>query len=638
MKYYELYEGESRCTKVELTAWNQSYDIVVVGGGNGGLYCALSAAGEGKKVLLIEKSNWCGGMHVQGLVNGYYYGIRGGLYQETDQRSAALAEKVFYNATDAKRLVIAKLLEEEGIETKTEAVVLGVYTEEEQIVGVCALIDGKPEQVRTQILVDGTSDGHVIRMLPIKTTFGRESDHEVQPFSSVRCVYLDKNEYDGGLRVEAGRVFKRFSVYHEYRDNGYVNQYNEEEYTKAIIRAHGSHVRTLDPAARFLTCAPQIGVREGVLYEGEQRVTLADVLLHENEFDNVLVYCFSDVDKHGSDIAFDETIYQNWFVNCNLSTCTVYIPLPVGSVVPKGWKGLLTTGRCLSTDTYVNSAVRMNVDCFRIGEACGILAATAVDYGQDAMAVPYEELRFKLEERGLFDGNTDKRPSMWTPARGHDRIFIDWLTDMAKIQEVLSTDCPGIGLWSCYLLGKEKVGDVLYGWTRSEDEMLRYNAAIALGLVHDERGLLLLREIIQNRKPFYYMGCRRSNQMRSVIAISLCGQMGDAGIVGELIAILQPQEYEKPMYHQYLEPNYPLSIVKEQNSVYYQHFSNAVAALVKIGLAHPERKDEIAKALHQALDDGSYIRRMTKEPEDTAYYQAAENCRRFVTKNLFMNA
>lgn len=634
MTYYELYEGASRSIQAAEPEWGNCYDIIVAGGGNAGIYGSIAAAKAGKRVLLIEKSNWCGGMHVQGLVNGYYYGGRGGHYEETDREAHEIARQAFYDMTDAKRLAIKRQLERHGVETRVSSMIIGLYGEGKSIVGIRACLGKDICDLQCRMLMDATSDGHVLRLLPVTTTLGREGDHGLQPFSSVRSVYRDQNEYDGGLRVTVGRVSDRFGLFHEYRDNGYVNQYEDEAFTEAVVRAHASHLNTLDPAARFLYLAPQIGLREGILFEGEQTVTLETVLEEKDVPENLLLYGYSDVDKHGSDLAFDGKTYQDWFVNCNMSTCTVYIPLPVGAVVPKGWKGIISSGRCLSTDSYVNSAIRMNSDTFRIGEACGLLASMAADCGQDPMAVPYEKLKEKLAACGLLKEDLDRTPAFWTPARGDDRRSVTWMTKPEEIKEALSTDCPAVALWSCRRLGKEAIGDKIFEMMQSEDEMLSYNAAVALGVMQDSRALPVLREIIKNRKPFYFMDGRRTNQLRSVIAICLCGQMGDKGVMEELLEIIKPEEYENSMYHQLLEPCYKLTIVKEQNSVYYQHVSHAVAALVKIAEANPECKEEIKAALHQALDDGVYIRRMTSAPEWNAYYQAAENCRRFFESRL----
>lgn len=634
MKFFELYEGRSRHTDTKEPEWQLHYDIIVAGGGTSGCYCALAAAREGKKVLVIEKSRWCGGTHIQGLINGYYYGSRGGLYQNTDEEGLAMAGQCFYDVTDAKRLVLSDTLRRNGIDVSVFSVITGLYTEGQHIVGVMACMDGQLLTVKCSMLVDATGDGHVLRQLPLIFHRGRKWDHGVQPFSSVRCIYLDKGGYDGGCRVEAGSASDRYGIYHEYRDNGYVDQYDAWHFTSHIIRAHASHLDTLDPNARFLYLAPQIGVREGISFEGEQFLTLEEVLTQDKAPENVLLYCFSDVDKHGHDLAFDEDTYQDWFVNCNLSTCTVYIPIPVGCMVPKDWKGILSAGRCLSADSYVNSATRMNTDCFRIGEACGVLAAMAVDHAQDPMRVPRQALQDRLAQNGFFENNPLLPPSFWTPALSDNRRFVTWMTEADQIREALSTDKPSVALWSCRRLGKEAIGDQVYEMTKSEDEMLRHNAAVALGIMQDERALPILHEIIKDRKPFYFMDCRRSNQMRSVIAICLCGRMGDTGIVDELLQIIRPEEFENPIYHRLLKPCYELSITKELNSVYYQHFSHAVAALVKIALTHEEYRERITEALHAALDDDTYIRRMTDQPEYNAFYQAALNCRRFFQEHL----
>lgn len=638
IQFYTRRNNQPKFMECEVPAWDKSCDVLVAGAGSGGIYAAVAARQQNKAVLLLEKTTWCGGQHIQGLVNGYYYGVRGGLYEEIDNAARA-DEDVFYDATDAKRLAIAEWLQREGVDTENGAVVTGIYAEKQMIRGVEARIGHQMVHISCRVLIDATGDGHLLRLLPVSLQMGRPDDGEPQPFSSMRCVYLDNSEYDGGLSVTAGSV-KGYGLFHEYRDNGYTYQYDDEALTQSILQAHASHLDTLGDNSRFLYVAPIIGLREGVLYEGEQTLYLKDILEGRVPTDNLLLTCFSDVDKHGSDTAFDADIYQDWFVNCNLSTCTVYIPVPIGAVVPKGWKGLLTAGRCIAADSYTNSATRMNTDCFRIGEAVGTLAALAVDCSQDAMAVPADTLRQKLVARGFFreEDSTPEElrgvPSFWSPARGKDRHYVCWIKDLSAVKAVLSTDCPGVALWSCRIAGKEKWGDAIWKMSQTENKMLHYNAGVALGVMGDKRALPILREIIRERKPFYFMDCRRSNQMRSVIAICLCGRMQDEEIIDELLEMIRPEEYERSMYHTLIKPDYTRSIVKEQNSVYFQHISHAVAALVKIAKGHPARRAEIAAALHAALDDGNYIRRMTDAPQGSAYFRAAENCRSYVVRQL----
>ncbi len=246
--------------------WQMSFDVIVAGGGSGGIYAALAAAREGKRVLLVEKSRWCGGQHVQGLVNGYYYGVRGGLYTETDRRTCMETAGVFYDtASEGKRIVIAEELERAGVEVRTLSLVTGVYAEGKTVRGVRALLHRGEANISCRMLIDATSDGHILRLLPVKLTMGRDHDGEPQPFSSVRSVYLDQMKYDGGLSVTVGDMGSRYKLFHEYRDNGYIWQYDAEKLTHAIIRAHASHLEFMSKHSRFLYLAPVIGLREGVL-------------------------------------------------------------------------------------------------------------------------------------------------------------------------------------------------------------------------------------------------------------------------------------------------------------------------------------------------------------------------------------
>ncbi len=81
-------------------------------------------------------------------------------------------------------------------------------------------------------------------------------------------------------------------------------------------------------------------------------------------------------------------------------------------------------------------------------------------------------------------------------------------------------------------------------------------------LLQDARTLPILHAIIQDHSSFYFMDFRRSNQMCSVIAICLAGQMRDARAVEDLLPILHPEEYEKPMHHTLLTPDYKRTITK----------------------------------------------------------------------------
>lgn len=609
MDYYELRDGVSRKEKCEDIAFDIQYDLLVAGLGSAGTYLAMSAAREGVSVLGIERGNCCGGMSVQGSVNGHYNGCPGGSYEKDDSDVADKVGRVYtpyYNHPDAKKLRLEKRLREYGVKIEYRSVILGVYAQNDEIKGAKLLIDGKKVNCGCKFLSDSTSDGHILRILGINGSYGRDFDGAAAPFSSVKVL-------------RRGDFITRTN-----HDSGYINPYDDKAFSEACIRAHGQHFGDKEQENdRFLYIAPLIGNREGMTFEGEQTLTLADIL-EEKVWENELFCAFSDIDKHGFDRAFESELFKEWFVVSNLSTVTFKIRVPLGVIIPKGKRGLISVSRCISTDTYASSAVRMNIDMYRLGEASGVAVAMAVKNGGNSLLdISASELKSRVIELGCFDGYPDRKKGFVERFPVRKYIEIQWLNNFEDIKEALSGDCPGIAIWSCRIMG-EKCRERLMEFTQSENINLRYNSAIALGLLRDEQSIPILREIVKNRCEYHYLDCRRSNQLRSVIAIYLLGRFGDMGIIDELSDILKPEEYSEKMYHTYKEPDYKLSIVEGLNSVYYQHFSFSCEALLDIAKMHPEKRDAINKILSDAVKDKSYIARITSHQEGI-YFKLAED-------------
>lgn len=618
MRYYELIEGKSRSTEIGAVAFSQEFGLIVSGLGSAGTFCALAAAQEGLTVCGLERGSCCGGMSVQGVVNGYYNGYPGGLFEEVDSeanKAVGTVYRSFFNHPDAKKRVMEQKLISAGVGVHYHSVVIGIYAEERQITGVRVLTEGKIRDIGCRFLSDSTSNGYVLRLLGIAGSVGRPTDGRTQPFSSVRVF----RRPDGKL----GRT---------NHDSGYIDQYRPRSFSESVIEANASHAEVgLNDRRRerFLFLAPQIGIREGMVFEGEDRLTLEDVL-YEKECARTLVCAYSDIDKHGDDYAFDSALYQEWRVANNLSTITFKIRVPMGAIVPKGWKGLASVSRCLSVGNYVSSAVRMNRDMYRLGEASGVAIAMAVKSGRGLRDIDYPAFLKAVRKRGCFD----PRLAELRGFVGADGGFtpVAWLTDIREVRRQLSGDCPGVAFWSCRRLGLPAVrNDLVRMMSQVQDAELRLNAAVALGNLGDDICLPVLREIVCNRSEYHYLDCRRSNQMRSVIAIYLCGRFGDAEIVPELLEILKPQEYGRRMYHVYTKPSYQLSITENFNSVYYQHLSFAIVALATIARKHPAIQNRIAAALQEAVRTDDYIGRITADRRmNSPNYRIAANLRTYI--------
>ena len=140
--------------------------------------------------------------------------------------------------------------------------------------------------------------------------------------------------------------------------------------------------------------------------------------------------------------------------------------------------------------------------------------------------------------------------------------------------------------------------------------MLRYNAAISLGIMGDCRAVSVLREIVEHRDSFFFTDNRRSNQFRSVIATCLLGRLGGEGELSLLFDILSRDESEKEMYRT-LAPNYLYGNDPSRNMLYFQMVTHAAAAIAKITEKLGGSPLTLREKFIEIFSDGHILRKIT---------------------------
>lgn len=610
--------GELHQHDIDAPVFDAHYDVIVAGLGTAGSIALVTAARLGLQALGIDRMHCMGGMGTAGSVNGYYFGTKGGVYEEVDAQVAELIGTVYtrssaYNV-DAKKYKLEQLATADGAALAYESTVTAVYLEGKQVVGLQWIGPEGLQSASCKVVIDCTGDAEVCALAGCDTSFGRALDGRAQPFTSVKV-------FAAGDKVS----WRNF-------DSGCTDQTDARTLTESILHSHAQHLEeTYGDGQRLLHLAPLLGIREGRLIHGEETLSLAayfeDLLPQQPLF-----YAYADVDKHGRDHAFESQALQDWFVASNLGAVNISVPVSLGMMTPKGYDGLLAAGRCLAVDHDLSTCVRMNRDMQKSGEAAATAAKLAIDGGVPLQAVPYEQLRDILQETGCYNPEQDRGYQIAYPAERKPDDAIEWQLEPASIHEGLASDRPGIAIWSCRRLGQGMRAQLL-GWLDEPDEQLRRHSALALGLIGERASLPLLRQMIRERDHYALKDCRKNNQMRGYMAIYLAARLQDAEVVEELIQLVtDPNEIDRPRYQ--AEESGNRGKTQKYNDVYYQFFSHATIGLLRIGAAHPHLRDSIAQALRQAVGDRGYIKRITQLPFGTYEYSIADNIQSVVEQEL----
>ena len=638
MKIYSLENGKICCSDVSSAHFDETCDVLCIGAGSSGVYAADSAALEGASVILCELSENIGGMYICGNVTTFYHGTRGGKHEL--ENTKCYNDKVFFcNGThwEQKQIHITDMLHESGVDVRCRHSATGIYVEGDRVVGLHVFNGEREYSIGATIVIDATSDGHLLRMLPIAKRYGRPMDGLTVPFT-VRTQY-----------ISGGRIRS------DNDDSGMIDQYDQYNFSDRTIFAHANASKHLKDG-EFVNVALHTGLREGLTFEGEEILSYADIIMRKIP-ERVLFWAFSDLDRHGYDRAIDEELFQTWWSICNLATLTVRIPVPMGAIVPKGYRGIVTAGRCLSADTYSQSAVRMNRDMFRMGECVGRACAMAVRQGVDILDIDYEEYRNCVSALGCYAGDESREFGFYDACHHYlekmeylgrepdarflgkkawDRIYTPVYFGLEKNYHLLQTDAAGPAFWSCYIYeDRAALAERLFADMQAADnDLSRYNYAVALAIIEDKRSVPVLREIVDNRDCFFYTDGCRSNQFRSAIAICLLGRLGDGSDIARLAPILEDDEYSRDMYHT-LEFRYLYYPYPDRNFVYFDMLTHSMAALVKLYKRENMDLSPLCAQFSAMLERGEIVKRITDTSPGAQTYEEAVN---FIKYMIFVTS
>ena len=76
--------------------------------------------------------------------------------------------------------------------------------------------------------------------------------------------------------------------------------------------------------------------------------------------------------------------------------------VPYRTLIPKKLSNVWVAGRCVSTDRYIQSSIRVMPGCYLTGQAAGTAAALALKKKTDTRGVSVSELQSLLKKAGMY--------------------------------------------------------------------------------------------------------------------------------------------------------------------------------------------------------------------------------------------
>ena len=373
-----------------------SSDVVVVGGGAAGVAAAVCAARGGSSVLLIEKTNFLGGLWTGGLVLPVLATHGKGKNEPWDKAVKGICAEVCDILLDkgwavnplnpqvdpeATKYLLDKMIYDAGVRVLYNATAAGVTMSGNRIESVLVDCSTGRLAIKCRMVVDASGDGLVFtwagdpfearryHMTVLGRVGGCPATNESVPIREMRIDSSGTRDAMDGLdifKVSENQQQGRFELWDKVqkmkKKNGYENAY-------------------------LMEVAPTTGVRVTRVLDSLHNVTLEDSM-EWVEYPDVI----------GMSGVCDPFMYKGREITRQERPVW---QIPYRSLVPRQTQNLLVAGRCFGYDQGITWDAREISTCMVTGQAAGVAASIAVNSRCAAKDVDISLLQKKLREAGV---------------------------------------------------------------------------------------------------------------------------------------------------------------------------------------------------------------------------------------------
>jgi hypothetical protein len=425
-----------------------NYDVLVCGGGPGGIGAAVASSRAGAKTLLVERFGCFGGTWTSGILSAImpFPFVRGIFLEIIDRLKKAQGWRAFEHLepgtppselgkdssggaydSEVLKVVLDSLILESGIDPLFFAQLADVEVKNGTFVSASFLTKEGPLRVNAKVFVDASGDGDLCTLAGAGFQLGRDIDGACQPMTMIFKMDGVDDSKALPFRRQHGQLEDLWMLakqrsevtiaredvlwnpmpkpgqwnFNTTRILGYDGT-NARDVTKAMIEGRKQVMEVAAFMKRYVPGFENAFVSETPAHVGvrETRHVFCDYMLTLDDITRPAT--FPDAVARG-----------NWFVDIHNpegeGTVRMHPPagtfyeIPYRSLCPAGLNNALIASRCLGATHEAHAAVRITPQIVAIGQAAGTAAALFCQQNApDIRDIDRDLLQSRLRQAGAF--------------------------------------------------------------------------------------------------------------------------------------------------------------------------------------------------------------------------------------------
>ena len=445
------------------TMANNSWDVIVLGGGVSGCMAAIASARQGSRTLLVEQYGFLGGALTNagvGPMMTFHAGSRQvvtGIPQELVDRmcelggcighiedSTGYASSVTPFDAEIMKLALDQLTAESGVTVLFHARIVSVNCTNDTLTYVCVQTRGGLLTLEGKVFVDATGDAALSAAAGADVRQGRDLDGFCQPMTTnmkVRCVDIealkaevrrepenfnikDLSAMDRAPRLSVAGFYRQFNA---AKQRGELSTAREdillfETVVPGEVIVNSTRVVLLNPTDAWdFSEAERLGRQQShelmrffrndcAGFEKAELISTG-VQIGVRESRRVMGDYLLTAEDLLSSRHFDDTVALGGYPidihnPTGEKTETTHLKpgqfyyIPLRSLIVRGKENLLVCGRCISATHEAGAAIRVTPIAMGVGQAAGTAAGLAAKRGLAVRALEFARVRSALEQLG----------------------------------------------------------------------------------------------------------------------------------------------------------------------------------------------------------------------------------------------